>query len=67
MLECSEMEDLIIKFVPINDGTEVRFFAKYQGSWEYLIDQTTKAVTDALMEGQEITKLEYDNELFGCW
>lgn len=52
----NEMADLVIKSVP---GDKARFYARQRSGREYPVSQSTAAVTDALMEGDEITEREY--------
>jgi hypothetical protein len=50
--------EVVIKYVPPDDMV---FYAKPKTGEEYRINRRSKVVTDAFIEGHEITAEEYDN------
>lgn len=53
-----DFEEVVIRLIPNNEEVEV--YAKFKGQSEYLIDRTAKLVLDVEMNGNEISKSEYE-------
>lgn len=53
-----DVREVVVKIVPI--GEFYVCYAKYKGKNEFMIDSTSKTVTDAELGGDIITEEEYE-------
>ena len=54
----NSVEDIAVRYSPDDKGI---FFAKPRNGTEYFLEKSTKVVTDAMIEWEEITHKEYEN------
>lgn len=50
-------EEMAFKFMP---GMDAKTFAKFRGKKEYQIDSRSRLVNDTFLEGDEISREEYE-------